>query len=93
MQLELDFTARILVFPLSRRIADVRQVARRLDVIHGDEAAVYWRGVVADLDRRLSTHGLPREQIDVELWAFFDAVQMELLRQYGGDTPQKGRTR
>ncbi|OHV67906.1 hypothetical protein LCM4576_23605 [Mesorhizobium sp. LCM 4576] len=92
-QLELDLRAKVLTFPLSRQAAEVREVARRLDATHGDDAKTYWRSVVADLDRRLSAHGLAREQIDRELWAFFDAVQMEMLRQYGGDAPQKGHTR
>ncbi|OHV87922.1 DUF6074 family protein [Mesorhizobium sp. ORS 3428] len=93
-QLELDLRAKILVFPVARCLAEVRQVARRLDAIRDvAEAKAYWRGVVADLDRRLSSHGLTRDQINVELWGFFDAVQMEMLRQYGGGTPQKGQTK
>ncbi|UVK40734.1 hypothetical protein LHFGNBLO_002246 [Mesorhizobium sp. AR10] len=93
MQLELDLRAKLLAFPLLRQAAEVRQVARRLDAIHGVEAGAYWRSVVEDLDRRLSSFGLAREQIDIELWAFFDAVQTELLRQCDGGSPQKGLTR
>lgn len=93
MQLELNLQAKILAFPLSRQMAEVRRVARELDAVRDAAAAAYWRGVVAELDRQLSSQGLTRAQIDVELWAFFEAVQMEMLSQHGGDAPQRGRTR
>lgn len=92
LQLEFDLRAKILVYPPARAAAEVREVARQLDEVHGDAAMAYWRSVVANLDRRLSNLGLSRDKIELELRTFFVAVQMEMLRDHGSDSPLKGGT-
>jgi hypothetical protein len=80
MQLELDLKAQVLAFPLARHVATVKDVAHTLDEMHGDAVAAYWRGVMAAEKRRLSSIGFSECEIDRQLLAFFDTVQMELLR-------------
>ncbi|WP_163265612.1 DUF6074 family protein [Chelativorans alearense] len=80
MQLELDLKAQVLGFPLARRVATVKHVARTLDMKHGSGATAYWRSIIASEQRHLSSIGLSEDEIDRQLLEFFDAVQMEIFR-------------
>lgn len=81
----------VVLFPLNRRTGKIRHTAQKLAAKHGDDAALYWKQVVASNRRHLERVGLPVVGIDAELRSFFDAVQAELMRlayrsrQPGGD--------
>lgn len=70
----------VLLFPLINRVGKVRHTASKLARKHGDEAALYWKQVVASNRKHLARVGLSDDEIDAELRTFFDAVQAELVR-------------
>lgn len=72
---------RVLLFPLINRVGKVRQTAAKLARKHGDEAELYWKQITAANRKHLMRFGLNEAEIDMQLRAFFDAVQAEMVRQ------------
>jgi len=72
--------AKVLPFPLAKRVGKVRHTAQKLSERHGDAAALYWKQVNANNLRHLTRLGLAPAEIEAELQSFFDAVQAELNR-------------
>ena len=70
----------VLLFPLTKRIGKIRQTAQILSSKCGDEAAIYLKQVASAARRHLARIGLTEEEIEVQLRAFFDAVQAEVVR-------------
>ena len=80
--------AAVIAFPLAHRTAKVRHVARKLLDKHGAAADTYWRQTVSTLAGQMSRSGVSDTAIDVELRAFFNAVQAEMVRlTYRGRRP------
>lgn len=71
----------ILVFPLINRISKIRHTASKLSVKHGDETTLYWKQVMNSNRKHLERIGLSEAEIEIELTAFFKAVQCEINRQ------------
>lgn len=76
---------KVILFPLVNRVGKVRHTAGLLSQKHGEDAALYWKQVVSANRKHLSRVGLGDDEIVVELRAFHDAVQAELVRMtYAG---------
>lgn len=71
---------RVLLFPLSKRVAKVRRTAEKLLSKGGYDAELYWKQIVASNRKHLERLGLSEDEIEFELRSFFDAVQAELTR-------------
>lgn len=71
---------KVLVFPLTRRIGRIRHVAEKLSAKHGFMAETYWKQTVSTLRNQMERVGIPEDEIEAELRAFFFAVQSELTR-------------
>lgn len=71
---------RLLLFPLTRRVGKIRHTASKLAQKHGEDANLYWRQVVASNRKHLERVGLSDGQIEIELRAFHDAVQREMVQ-------------
>jgi hypothetical protein len=79
---------RVMAFPLDKRIGRVRSVAEKLVGKRGHTADAYWRQTVKALAGQMERAGIPKAEIDIELRAFFDAVQAEMIRlTYRGRRP------
>lgn len=71
---------KVLLFPLTKRVGKIRHTARKLAGKHGDDAALYWKQVVASNRKHLERVGLSDDKIEAEIRAFFEAVQGEINR-------------
>lgn len=79
--------AKVIAFPMVKRIGRIRDVAaKRLDK-PTDRAAAFYRDQVTDgLLRSLARAGIPEQ--DEQIGAFWSAVQGEMIRQtYRGSRP------
>ncbi len=73
----------VIPFPLTRRVAKVRDVAARIMEKTTDRQAEAYRNQVADaLFRHLDKIGAPEDEQDEQVGAFFTAVELELSRLY-----------
>jgi hypothetical protein len=73
----------VIAFPLTRRVAKVRDVAAKIMDKATDRQAEAYRNQVADtLFRRLARIGVPEDEQDEQVGAFFTAVELELSRLY-----------
>jgi hypothetical protein len=79
---EWDPPAKVVAFPLSRRLAKIRRVADLLDKRQGSEADSYWKTTVRGLADQLARAGVPADDINRELLEFQEAVQAELRRRF-----------
>lgn len=70
----------VLLFPLDKRVGKVRHVAQKLSGKQGDDAALYWKQVIAANRKHLERVGAIDAEIEAELRNLFDAVQSELNR-------------
>lgn len=74
----------VLVFPQAKRISKIKRVA---EVIFSKETMKakdsYWKGIINDLDRRLTDLGLSRQEVFAEANSFSKEVQRELDRLQG----------
>lgn len=79
---------KVIAFPMAKRIGKVRHTAEILASKQSDAARAYWRQVCGALSAQMDRAGIPADERDVELRAFFDAVQAELNRlAYRGQRP------
>jgi hypothetical protein len=73
----------IIAFPLTNRVAKVRDVAAKIMEKATDRQAEAYRNQVADtLFRHLAKFGVPEDDQDEEVGAFFTAVELELSRLF-----------
>lgn len=73
-------SAKLIVFPLEKRVGKIRHTASKLASKHGEDAELYWKQVVASQRKYLQKVGLSDEAIDGEIRSFFDAVQSQMVR-------------
>jgi hypothetical protein len=80
---ETPMPCQIIAFPLTRRVAKVRDVAAKIMDKTTDRQAEVYRNQVADtLFRHLAKIGVPEDEQDEQVGAFFTAVELELSRLY-----------
>ncbi|MDQ6436703.1 DUF6074 family protein [Mesorhizobium sp. LHD-90] len=75
-----DQSARLLGFPIDRRIALVRRTAEKLSALNGEAANGYWRETARGLLQDLVRQGRDMESARGEVLRFFEAVQGELRK-------------
>ncbi|NKM57178.1 hypothetical protein GFL21_22060 [Rhizobium anhuiense] len=75
---------KVLTFPLVNRIGKIRDVASKsLAKITDHHADVYRKQVTEALLRQFDRLGIPEDEQDEQLGAFWHAVQNEMMRQCG----------
>ncbi|CAN7248698.1 DUF6074 family protein [Phyllobacterium sp. LjRoot231] len=80
---ESPIPCQIIAFPLTKRVAKVRDVAAKLMEKATDRQAEAYRNQIADmLFRHLDRIGIPEDEQDEQVGAFFTAVELELSRLY-----------
>jgi len=80
---EFPTPCQIIAFPLTKRVAKVRDVAAKLMEKATDRQAEAYRNQIADtLFRHLDRIGVPEDEQDEQVGAFFTAVELELSRLY-----------
>jgi hypothetical protein len=82
-------TAKVIVFPMGKRVGRIRDVAAKMLDKPTDRAAAFYRDQVTDgLLRSLSRAGIPEVDQDEQLGAFWSAVDAEMIRlNYRGIRP------
>jgi uncharacterized protein DUF6074 len=76
-------SCQIIAFPLTKRVAKIRDVAAKLIEKATDRQAEAYRNQIADtLFRHLERIGVPEDEQDEQVGAFFTAVELELSRLY-----------
>ncbi|MEQ1949983.1 DUF6074 family protein [Mesorhizobium yinganensis] len=76
-----DQSARLLGFPIDRRVALVRRTAAELSGLNGEAANGYWRTRARTLLQDLVEQGRDMETARREVLRFFEAVQGELRKE------------
>lgn len=69
---------KVRAFPIDRQLFLVREVAAKLDNLHGEPAASFWRAKAAELLDLVVGSGRDRATASDEVRRFFLAVQREL---------------
>lgn len=64
----------IIAFPVTARVGEVQLTADTLCGLHGAAANNFWRETISRLRRQMTASGVGREECDIELRAFADAV-------------------
>lgn len=79
----------VIVFPMIKRIGRIRDVAAKMLDKPTDRAAAFYRDQVTDgLLRSLARAGIPEQEQDEQLGAFWSAVDSEMTRlTYRGSRP------
>ncbi len=76
----------LVMFPLARRVKEVRAVAAALVAKSSWRTADAYRSRQSDrLFRELAALGLPEDVQDEEVGAFFDAVDREVEARFGAE--------
>ncbi|OBQ75476.1 hypothetical protein EB233_18175 [Mesorhizobium erdmanii] len=70
---------KVRAFPIDRQLFLVKEVAAKLDTLHGETAASFWRAKAAELLDLVVRSGRDRSAAGDEVRRFFLAVQKELL--------------
>ena len=70
--------AQPIAFPVSNRMAEVRQAAEILNRTHGEAAVVYWKTLVRSIADPLLAMGIPDDEVRRQIFDFQDSVQAEL---------------
>lgn len=73
--------ADIIPFPLDRRAALVREIADRMETLHGPAANIYWREHIARIVAGMRATGFADDAIRAEILHLQHAVQMRLRGQ------------
>lgn len=80
---ESPMPCQVIAFPLTRRVAKVRDVAAKIMDKATDRQAEAYRNQIADaLFKNLTRIGVPEDEQDEQVGAFFTAVELELSRLY-----------
>lgn len=69
---------KVRAFPIDRQIFLVREVAAKLETLHGDTATSFWRAKASELLDRIVGSGRDRASASDEVRRFFFAVQQEM---------------
>ena len=80
---------RMIVFPMSRRVGRIRDVAVKMLDKPTDRAALSYRDQVTEgMLKQMAKVGIPEAEQDEQLGAFWQAVQAEIIRlsYYGHGT-------
>ncbi|MDB5522359.1 MAG: hypothetical protein JWM58_122 [Rhizobium sp.] len=67
-----------IVFPIARRLREVRQAAEELNQMHGEAAVLFWKARIRSIADPLAAAGIPEDEVRRQVFAFQDAVQREL---------------
>ena len=70
---------KVRAFPIDRQTVLVREVAAKLDNLHGDTATSFWRAKASELLDLVVGSGRDRTAASDEVRRFFVAVQREML--------------
>lgn len=71
----------VIVFPMERRTGRIKDVATKMLDKPTDRAAAFYRGQVTDaLLRQLERAGIPAEERDEQMRAFWQSVKTEMVR-------------
>ena len=81
--------ATIIVFPMTKRVGRIRDVATKMLDKPTDRAATFYRDQVTDaIIRSLTRAGIAAAEKDEHVGAFWSAVQAEIIRlTYRGSRP------
>ncbi|TIP85187.1 MAG: hypothetical protein E5X58_34920, partial [Mesorhizobium sp.] len=81
-----------ILFPMGRRVGRIRSTAEKMIAKPTDRAAESYRDQVTDgLLRQMANAGIPDDEQDVHLGAFWSAVQAEIIRlTYRNNRPGGG---
>ncbi|MBS9721236.1 hypothetical protein JYU29_11110 [Tianweitania sp. BSSL-BM11] len=71
----------IIPFPLYRRVSVVREIADRIETLHGPAANSYWRERIAIVVSQLKKMGVDNDAIRTEVLSLQDAVQTRIRDQ------------
>jgi hypothetical protein len=71
-------SANVRAFPIDRQIVLVREVAAKLDKLHGDTATSFWKATACELLDLVVGSGRDRASASDEVRRFFAAVQREM---------------
>jgi hypothetical protein len=72
--------ARPALFPVSRRVSQVRAAAETLYNTHGEAAATYWKAAIRSIADPLFAIGWPEERVRAEILSFQESVQLEMQK-------------
>ncbi|WP_214470659.1 DUF6074 family protein [Mesorhizobium sp. dw_380] len=70
---------KVRAFPIDRQVFLVREVAAKLDNLHGETATSFWKAKAAELLDLIVRSGRDRAAANEEVRRFFLAVQRELV--------------
>jgi uncharacterized protein DUF6074 len=70
---------KVRAFPIDRQVFLVREVAAKLDNLHGETATSFWRAKASELLDLIVGSGRDRAAASDEVRRFFQAVQREML--------------
>jgi hypothetical protein len=71
-------SAKVRAFPIDRQVFLVREVAAKLDNLHGDTATSFWKAKASELLDLVVISGKDRASACDEVRRFFAAVQREM---------------
>lgn len=80
-------SARVIAFPLARRVGRVRHTADVLSRWSGSDADRYWRLVTDQMRTQLSAAGIEHGVIESEISAFADSVSAATAQPPKGGVP------
>jgi hypothetical protein len=75
-------SCQIIPFPMTKRLATVREVAATLKGKNGRHAEAYRNRIADGLFEHLARIGLSEDEQDEEVGAFFSAVELEMFQMY-----------
>ncbi|MHC1547563.1 DUF6074 family protein [Phyllobacterium sp. K27] len=81
-KIESAMGCQIIPFPLTKRLATVREVATKLREKNGRHEEAYRNRVADGLFEHLARIGLSEDEQDEEVGAFFSAVELEMFQMY-----------
>lgn len=79
-----DRTAKIIVFPLNRRLGKIRRVLDVMEAMHSKPAELvgYLRMIRRTLGDQMRRAGVPEDEIRRQVEDFFDAISDEIYRPH-----------
>ncbi|MEP7452420.1 DUF6074 family protein [Phyllobacterium sp. SB3] len=81
-KVESSVSCQIVPFPLTRRLATVRDVAAKLKEKNDRHAEAYRNRIADELFEHLARIGLSEDEQDEQVGAFFSAVELEMFEMY-----------
>ena len=94
MKRQLDlFRAEIVVFPIDRRMAEIRDAARTMNQLQGKPAEKFWNSLIKSLSSPLIAAGIPAAEVSRQMEVFREEVGFEMWRQQQSDSRRPGGSR